>query len=97
MEQRPTPQIAAGFGVTPGGQSRSVYIIDDDVDVRKSLHFLLSACALTAWPFGEAADFLDQVQHLVPGPILLDLRMPGIDGLQMLATLKECGSTGRSS
>lgn len=66
-----------------------IYVIDDDSDVRKSLHFRLMASSITVWPFANATDFLDQLDHLTPAPILLDLRMPGIDGLQVLAVLKE--------
>lgn len=69
--------------------ARSVYIIDDDTDVRQSLYFLLSSSSIVAWPFASAADFLDQLPALVPGPILLDIRMPGIDGMEMLAILKQ--------
>ncbi len=69
--------------------SRSVYVIDDNADVRKSLHFLLSVSSITAWPFATATDFIEQLPELVPGPILLDVRMPQIDGLEMLSMLKE--------
>lgn len=68
---------------------RCVYVIDDNADVRKSLHFLLSVSSITAWPFATAADFLEQLPELVPGPILLDVRMPQIDGLEMLSILKD--------
>jgi two-component system response regulator FixJ len=67
---------------------RLVYVIDDDIDVRKSLNFLLASSSITAWPFSAAADFIDQLTGLAPAPILLDVRMPGIDGLEMLAILK---------
>ena len=69
--------------------ARRVYIIDDDSDVRKSLNFLLESANITAWPFGAAADFLDQIHDLEPAPILLDIRMAEIDGLDVLAILKE--------
>lgn len=69
--------------------ARQVYIIDDDVDVRKSLHFLLTTAGIAAWPFADAADFLDALEGLRPAPILLDVRMPGIDGLDLLALLEK--------
>jgi len=68
---------------------RRVYIVDDDSDVRKSLHFLLSASGITAWPFAAATDFLEQLPSLAPAPILLDIRMADIDGIQLLTMLKE--------
>lgn len=89
MARETTPGVegeAVGGAAQP---ARRVYIVDDDIDVRKSLHFLLATSAITAWPFGEAADFLEQLPNLLPAPILLDIRMPGIDGLQMLGLLKE--------
>jgi two-component system response regulator FixJ len=67
----------------------TVYVIDDDSDVRKSLHFLLSASGIHTWPFASAMDFLDQLPFLRPAPVLIDIRMPVIDGLQLLAMLKE--------
>lgn len=68
---------------------RKIYIVDDDSDVRKSLHFRLSASHINAWPFPTAADFLEHLPFLKPAPILLDIRMANIDGLQLLAVLKE--------
>lgn len=68
-----------------------VYIIDDESDVRRSLHFLLSTIGLTSWPFASAQDFLDNFADLEPAPILLDIRMPSIDGLQLMSVLRERG------
>ena len=65
-----------------------VYIIDDDSDLRKSLHFLLSTSSITAWPFASAEDFFDNLHLLAPGPVLLDMRMAGMDGLQTLSALR---------
>ena len=68
---------------------RRVYVIDDDSDVRKSLHFLLGSAAITAWPFAAAVDFIDQLPDLAPAPILLDIRMADIDGIELLSILKD--------
>lgn len=68
-----------------------VYIIDDESDVRRSLHFLLSTIGLVSWPFASAQDFLDNFAALEPAPILLDIRMPAVDGLQLMAMLRERG------
>lgn len=70
-------------------RSRRVYVIDDDSGVRKSLHFMLKASGITVWPFVSAKDFLDEVGALVPAPILLDFRMPEMDGLGLLKILKQ--------
>lgn len=68
-----------------------VYVIDDDSHVRQSLYFMLSASKIQVWPFASAADFLEQLAILAPAPILLDIRMADIDGLQLLEILKERG------
>jgi len=70
--------------------SRSrIYIIDDDRDVRKSLHFMFANSRIHVWPFASANDFLDQLPALPPAPILLDIRMEHIDGLELLGILRE--------
>lgn len=68
-----------------------VYVIDDESEVRRSLHFLLSTADLVSWPFASAADFLDNLDTLEPAPILLDIRMPKIDGVQLMNMLRERG------
>ena len=68
-----------------------VYVIDDDSDVRRSLHFLLSTIRLKSWPFASVQDFLDNFDGLAPAPILLDIRMPNIDGLRLMSVLGERG------
>lgn len=68
-----------------------VYVIDDESEVRRSLTFLMSSIGLTGWPFASAADFLDSLSSLKSAPILLDIRMPETDGIQLMARLNERG------
>jgi two-component system response regulator FixJ len=63
---------------------RAVYIIDDDQVVRRSTSFLLSSANYRPRAFMAAADFLDEAPLLDPGCVLLDIRMPELDGLSFL-------------
>lgn len=73
-------------------QKRLVYVIDDDSDVRRSLHFALATSGITVWPFAAPEDFLEQLDKLEPAPVLLDLRMRTLDGMQVLQTLADRGN-----
>lgn len=68
-----------------------VYVIDDDKEIRKSLHFLLSTIDIVSWPFGSATDFLGDLNFLKASPILLDIRMPDMDGIQLMNVLLDQG------
>lgn len=64
--------------------SKCVYIVDDDALVRQSIHFLLSIKGFAPRSFVTPLDFLEDIDNLKPGCALLDVRMPIIDGIQML-------------
>ncbi|MDB5698615.1 MAG: response regulator transcription factor [Alphaproteobacteria bacterium] len=64
-----------------------VYIIDDDRDVRESIAFLLDASAMRCLPFADGREFAEQLDELEPGCVLLDLRMPRMNGLELLEEL----------
>jgi two-component system, LuxR family, response regulator FixJ len=64
-----------------------VYVVDDDRDVRRSLSFMLGASDVRSHPFGSGEDFLDAIPDLQPGCILLDLRMPQVDGFHVMDEL----------
>lgn len=82
----PDPVVAQG-----AEKNARVYVIDDESEVRRSLHFLLSTAGLVSWPFASASDFLDNLEELEPAPILLDIRMPDIDGIQLMQALQDRG------
>jgi len=67
--------------------SPTVYVIDDNGEMRRSLHFLLDTLGVRTRPFASAEDFLDSLSTLAEAPLLLDLRMPRMDGLQLMQEL----------
>ena len=69
--------------------SHLVYVVDDDRDVRRSLSFMLGASDLRSHPFASGEDFLEALADLEPGCILLDLRMPQMDGFHVMTELEK--------
>ena len=68
---------------------RYVYIVDDDDAVRDSLSVLLEAIGHHVRTFGLAKDFLDAAPTLPIGCLVADIRMPGMDGLELQRALNE--------
>lgn len=68
-----------------------VHLIDDDEDVRRSTSFLLGTAGLAVRVHESAVRFLEQLADLQPGCIVTDVRMPGMDGLELQQRLKELG------
>ncbi len=69
-----------------------VYVIDDDEAMRDSLDFLLAAADFQVSLFESALNFLDALSTLDFGCVVSDVRMPGIDGIELLKRLKASGS-----
>lgn len=72
------------------GRSRSIYIVDDEAPIRRGLAMLMRPLVERVEDFDSGAAFLAAADHLPPGCVLLDIRMPGIDGLETLRTLNRC-------
>ena len=72
--------------------SPKVYIVDDDEAVRDSIALLVRSVALEAVPYASATDFLEDHDEAVPGCLVLDLRMPGMSGLELQRVLTDRGS-----
>jgi FixJ family two-component response regulator len=72
----------------------TVTIIDDDDSVRRALTRLLTASGYGVRTYASATEFLDDTSSDVPGPgcLLLDVRLPGLGGLELLTALKKSGT-----
>jgi two-component system response regulator FixJ len=69
--------------------SSDVYVVDDDEAIRKSLAFLLRTAGLPSRTFDNAEEFLAEARDLAPGCVITDVRMPGIDGIELVRRLGE--------
>jgi two-component system, LuxR family, response regulator FixJ len=69
-----------------------VYVIDDDAAMRDSLSFLLDAANFEVALFESATNFLEMLPRLDFGCVVSDVRMPGIDGIELLKRMKSLDS-----
>jgi two-component system, LuxR family, response regulator FixJ len=69
-----------------------VYVIDDDVAMRDSLNFLLDAANYDVMLFDNASNFLEKLALLDFGCVVSDVRMPGVDGIELLRRMKALDS-----
>ena len=68
-----------------------VHLIDDDEDVRRALAFLLGTAGHAVKVYESATLFLKKYDGSQVGCIISDVRMPGMDGIQLLRRLQEMG------
>jgi FixJ family two-component response regulator len=68
-----------------------VFVVDDDPAVRKSLTRLLSAAGYAVEAFASARDFLARERYTGPCCLVLDVRMPGLTGLELQEALAAAG------
>jgi len=66
-----------------------IFIVDDDVAVRDSLEILLQSAGHAVRSFASGQEFLDVVSSLGPGCLIVDVRMPGMDGFELQRRLGE--------
>jgi FixJ family two-component response regulator len=70
-----------------------VFIVDDDATVRRSIQDLLSSVALPSEAFATPQEFLDTKRAGCPGCLVLDVRLPGMSGLDFQRGLTDAGAT----
>ena len=70
---------------------RLVHLVDDDAAVRRSVGFVLKTSGFRVESYESGADLLKSIRRLSEGCILLDIRMPGMDGLEVQQALQANG------
>lgn len=73
-------------------ESSTVFLVDDDDSVRKALNRLLRANGYKVMTFESAEDFLGSGSAGMQGCIVLDIRLPGMSGLDLYERLASSGS-----
>lgn len=68
---------------------RAVHIVDDDAQVRRAVWFMLESAGYAPRVFACGEDFLSELDYLPLAPALVDLRMPDLDGFQLLTQIKQ--------
>lgn len=76
--------------MTPAG-SPTVFVIDDDADVRAAVEGMLKSVGLRSQSFGTAQEFLRSKQPDGPSCLVLDVRLPGVNGLDFQRELADAG------
>lgn len=87
MDLKATPTQSAG--VPNAMAAATVFVVDDDEAVRQSAEMLVRSVGLAVEAYPTAQAFLQAYDPSRPGCLLLDLRMPGMSGLELQRTLKE--------
>lgn len=70
---------------------RIIHLVDDDEAIRRSAGFMLKTSGYQVRTYASGVDMLKEAKELPPGCILLDVRMPGMDGLQVQKALQDRG------
>ncbi|HVY04738.1 MAG TPA: response regulator [Burkholderiales bacterium] len=67
----------------PSGSGQSVYVVDDDSSVLRAVSRLLRAAGYAVTAFSCPLEFFGQFDRNAPGCVVLDIAMPGLDGLEL--------------
>ena len=76
-----------------GADAQTVFVVDDDPGIRDSVRWLLESVGLRVETYDSAQAFLDAYVATRPGCLILDVRLPGMNGLDLLEELRNRGGT----
>lgn len=77
--------------MTDQAQPTLVHLVDDDASVRAAVEDLLASVGLDTRSYASAVDFLERARLDAPGCLVLDVRMPGMNGLDLQQELQRRG------
>jgi len=72
---------------------RLVHLVDDEEAIRRSVGFMLKTSGFHVRAYESGIELMKAAPHIEPGCILLDIRMPGMDGLEVQQALRDKGVT----
>lgn len=76
-----------------GRNSRMIYCVEDDKNIRELVVYTLNTTGMEACGFGDGKSFMEALASVTPELILLDIMLPGEDGLSILQKLKSSAKT----
>ncbi len=76
-----------------GADAQTVFVVDDDPGIRDSVRWLLESVGLRVETYDSAQAFLDAYVPTRRGCLILDVRLPGMNGLDLLEELRDRGGT----
>ena len=84
--------------MTANTQSQAIVrVVDDDPDVRRSWQFVIEGEGWNVLTYASALEFLEKDSPFTPGCLVLDVRMPGMSGIELQHEMKLRGARSPSS
>lgn len=78
------PALSNGMQLSPMSQVKPIiFVVDDDISVRESLELLIGSKGWQVETFVSAQEFLERPRAMVPSCLLLDVSLPGLNGLDL--------------
>ena len=71
---------------------KQIFLVDDNASIRKAMRRFLSSAGVDVQIFASAEEFLDFISPRVSGCLILDVRLPGLSGLELQGRLRDMGS-----
>ena len=72
-------------------ENRTVHLVDDDEAIRRSASFMLRTSGFQVKTYASGLEFLKEAKNAAPGCVLLDVRMPEMDGLEVQRAMHDRG------